>query len=83
MADITTIPVSELLDDLAASAMDAIMCERLGPARFRDRIDGNREIIAVIHAELERRGLVVCAFCRRAASQEPCEHCQRFNQEED
>ncbi|MDE2104996.1 MAG: hypothetical protein KGL39_47600 [Patescibacteria group bacterium] len=53
--NIALIPESELREDLAASEMDAVMCERVAPGRFRERIEVNRQIVAKIRAELERR----------------------------
>ena len=55
--DMSKFSEAELREDLAASEMDAIMCERVAPAHFRERIDVNRKIVVAIKAELERRGL--------------------------
>ena len=54
---IATFSEAELRRDLADSEADALMCERVNHAHFRDRISGNRQIIAAIRAELARRGL--------------------------
>lgn len=53
---IDEIPINELVDDYYASLMDKMTCERLDAVHFEERIAGNTKIMAVIRAELERRG---------------------------
>ena len=53
MADVTSIPVSELVDDYYKSLMEAKACEKLG---LEERARGNRHIVATIEEELKRRG---------------------------
>jgi hypothetical protein len=64
MTDITTIPMEELLEDRAASAIDIAVCKRalaLGVLEYgkggsvQERLEGNRMIIEVIDAEIARR----------------------------
>lgn len=59
MTDITTIPMEELLEDRAASEMDALVWTRLsagrGDVEANKRIWENQRIIAVIDAEIKRR----------------------------
>ena len=48
-----SIPTDEMVDDYYASLMDAQVCDRLG---ITERAATNRGIMAIIVAELERRG---------------------------
>jgi len=52
MADLSTIPIDEMVDDYYASLMDAKTCERLG---LTERAAKNRQIMEVIERELDRR----------------------------
>jgi len=61
--DITTIPTQELLDDKAESLADIEVCElallhnivSYSRGSVQYRLDTNRDIVAVIDAELARR----------------------------
>ena len=53
MANLSKIPLDELVDDYYASLMDAKACERLG---LEDRAETNRKIMEDTEQELERRG---------------------------
>jgi hypothetical protein len=60
--DITTIPTSELLDDRKASIYDTLLCEAaialdVDYPKAQKRMLGNQTIIAIIDAELARRGI--------------------------
>jgi hypothetical protein len=58
MTDITKIPLSELLDDLVANAIDFAYCDvvvRDGKFQYEQRGKDNQQMIAAIRAEIERR----------------------------
>lgn len=60
MTDITTIPIAELKEDLAASMIDLRAQEKRyvvnKDSRLEEWIEHNRAIISVIQEELKRRG---------------------------
>ncbi len=50
------IPTDELVNDWYAARLDVLCCEKLGPDELAERLEGNKKVMAVIEAELEKRG---------------------------
>lgn len=53
------ITTDELVDDWYAAKLDILCCQKLmayGSDELAERLEGNKKVMAVIEAELEKRG---------------------------